>query len=87
MTGATKPGPRGECEAAVKTIAQGGPGLVRLNLWYLPPAFFSAGGPRASVGARPSLRPLMEEGEREDQCSDAKRGREDDELYLQTQST
>ncbi|SMX55365.1 Protein of unknown function [Bradyrhizobium sp. ORS 285] len=75
MTGARQPGPRGECEAAVKTIAQGGPGLVRLNLWYLPPAFFSAGGPRASVGARPSLRPLMEEGERGSMLGREKRAR------------
>jgi len=33
--------------------------IVRLDLWYLPPAFFSAGGPRASVEVRPSLRPLF----------------------------
>ncbi|MGJ5179062.1 hypothetical protein ACQR16_12770 [Bradyrhizobium oligotrophicum] len=44
MTGANKPGPRGEREAAEKPTAQGMPD-DRLNLWYLPPAFFSAGGP------------------------------------------
>ena len=27
------------------TIAQGGSGVSRPNLWYLPPAFFVAGGP------------------------------------------
>src|SRR3954453_6745310 len=44
MTGANKPGPRGEREAAEKTVAQGMP-VDRLDLWYLPPAFFFAGGP------------------------------------------
>ncbi len=35
-------------------------GRSRLHLWYLPPAFFLAGGPQASAGAWPSLRPLHE---------------------------
>src|SRR3954447_13435580 len=53
---ARKPGAPGRTRSSRSTIAQGGPGF-RLNLWYLPPAFFSAGGPRASVEVRPSLRP------------------------------
>jgi hypothetical protein len=41
----TSPAHRGEREAAVKTIRAGNAGMSRLNLWYLPPAFFFAGGP------------------------------------------
>jgi len=43
-TGAIKPGSRGERAINVKTIAQGGPGLFRLNLWFLPRAFLLHGG-------------------------------------------
>jgi len=32
--------------------------MSRLNLWYLPPAFFAAGGPWVAASARHSLRPL-----------------------------
>jgi hypothetical protein len=42
--GATKPGPQGEHDISVKTIAQGMPD-DRLNLWFLPRAFFTARGP------------------------------------------
>jgi hypothetical protein len=34
----------GRARISVKTSARGMP-VDRLNLWYLPPAFFSAGGP------------------------------------------
>jgi hypothetical protein len=42
--GATRPGPQGEHDISVKTIAQGMPD-DRLNLWFLPRAFFTARGP------------------------------------------
>jgi len=48
-TGAREPVPGESTKDTVKPIAQGMPD-VWLNLWYLPPAFFSAGGP----WARPS---------------------------------
>ena len=35
---------RGDHDISVKNVARGMP-VVRLNLWYLPPAFFFAGGP------------------------------------------
>ncbi|CAL74877.1 hypothetical protein BRADO0961 [Bradyrhizobium sp. ORS 278] len=57
---ANKPGAPGRLRISVKTIAQGRPGVLRLHLWYLLPAFVLAGGPQASVGAWPSLRPLHE---------------------------
>ncbi|CAL76843.1 hypothetical protein BRADO3040 [Bradyrhizobium sp. ORS 278] len=38
---ANKPGAPGRLRISVKTTAQGRPGVVRLHLWYLPPAFFS----------------------------------------------
>ncbi|WP_284423840.1 MULTISPECIES: hypothetical protein, partial [unclassified Bradyrhizobium] len=60
----TSPAHQGEREAAVKTSRAGRAGSYRLNLWYLPPAFFFAGGPQASAEAWPSLRPLFEEGGR-----------------------
>ena len=37
-------------------------GSHRLSPWFLPPAFFSAGGPQVSVGTWPSLRPRISEG-------------------------
>ncbi|CAL78063.1 hypothetical protein BRADO4315 [Bradyrhizobium sp. ORS 278] len=37
---ANKPGAPGRLRISVKTIAQGRPGVSRLHLWYLPPAFF-----------------------------------------------
>jgi hypothetical protein len=42
---------RGDHDISVKTVARGMPDC-RLNLWYLPPAFFCAGGPwvRSSPG-------------------------------------
>ncbi|UFZ03254.1 hypothetical protein LQG66_29045 [Bradyrhizobium ontarionense] len=43
ITVANKPGHRGERKVNVKTVAQGMPD-DRLNLWYLPPAFFSQAG-------------------------------------------
>jgi hypothetical protein len=48
-TVANKPGAPRRSRISVKTAAQGMPD-VRLNLWYLPPAFLFAGGP----WARPS---------------------------------
>src|SRR4051795_12072578 len=60
--GANKPGPQGDREAAVKTIARGRPGRPA-EPWYLPPAFLSAGGPRTSVEVRSSPRPLIVEGD------------------------
>jgi hypothetical protein len=42
--GGQKPVHRGDHDINVKTVARGMPD-DRLNLWYLPPAFFSAGGP------------------------------------------
>ncbi len=44
MMVANKPGAPGRLRISVKTIAQGMP-VDRLCLWYLPPAFFAAGGP------------------------------------------
>src|SRR4051812_27751609 len=41
---ANKPGAPGRLRISVKTVAQGMP-VDRHHLWYLPPAFFSAGGP------------------------------------------
>jgi hypothetical protein len=41
--GARKPGPQGEHDISVKTIAQGMPDEW-LNLWFLPRAFFMHGG-------------------------------------------
>ncbi|MGY3452969.1 hypothetical protein [Bradyrhizobium sp. USDA 4353] len=46
---ANKPAHQGEREAADKPTAQGMPD-DRLNLWYLPPAFFS----QAGHGLRPA---------------------------------
>ena len=56
VTGARKPGPRGDHGATVPTTAQGRPGI-----WLTcgsAACFFSARGPWASAGARSSLRPL-----------------------------
>ncbi len=58
VMGANKLGPQGDREAAVKTSARGRPGRPA-EPWYLPPAFFSAGGPRTSVEVRSSPRPLV----------------------------
>ncbi|BAM89840.1 hypothetical protein S58_38500 [Bradyrhizobium oligotrophicum S58] len=41
---ANKPGAPGRLRISVKTVAQGMP-VDRQHLWYLPPAFFCAGGP------------------------------------------
>ncbi|MGC2779704.1 MAG: hypothetical protein WA418_29100 [Bradyrhizobium sp.] len=41
---ANKPGAPGRLRISVKTVAQGMP-VDRHHLWYLPPAFFFAGGP------------------------------------------
>ncbi|SMX60235.1 hypothetical protein BRAD285_5430 [Bradyrhizobium sp. ORS 285] len=70
--------PQGEHEGHRKTIRAGKAGSVRLYSWYLPPAFFSAGGPRASAEVRPSPRPLVfQEGH--DRCTTRARvPREDD---------
>ena len=69
------PAHRGEREAAVKTIARGMPGCSRLNLWYLPPAFFSAGGPW--VRPAPGIpRALFKERAGQQQSSDATARRE-----------
>ncbi len=61
VMGARQPGPQGDREAAVKTSARGRPGRPA-EPWYLPPAFFSAGGPRTSVEVRSSPRPLVSRG-------------------------
>src|SRR3954447_24143054 len=59
--GANKPVPREIAKQPLKP-ARGEGRVVRLDSWYLPPAFFSAGGPRASVEVRSSPRPLVIEG-------------------------
>jgi hypothetical protein len=61
VMGATKPGPQGERGISVKTIAQGMPD-DRLNLWFLPRAFYDARGPWVAASTRHSLRPLIPEG-------------------------
>jgi hypothetical protein len=70
MTGARKPGPRGERDISVKTIAQGRPGLPADPV-VPSPCFFIARGPWVSVDTRPSLRPLFLRRDR----FDAKLGR------------
>jgi hypothetical protein len=60
-TGARKPGSRGERAISVKTIAQGRPDYPAEPV-VPSPCFFIARGPRVSVEARPSLRPLTSGG-------------------------
>src|SRR5215468_6464810 len=57
MTGAIKPGSRGERAISVKTIAQGRPDYPAEPV-VPSPCFFIARGPWVSVDTRPSLRPL-----------------------------
>ena len=61
VTGAKEPGPRGEREIAVKTIAQGRP-VDPAPPVVLPRATFYARGPRVRADTRSSLRPLLLEG-------------------------
>ena len=58
-TGANKPGPRGDHVQAVTPLRREDP-VFRLNLWFLPRAFFTARGPWGSVDTRPSLRPCVQ---------------------------
>src|SRR5690242_15201421 len=58
MTVARKPGHREEHEVSRKTIAQGKPELLRLNLWSYPRAFCCT-GPMGATGTRLSLHPLI----------------------------
>src|SRR5580704_5579141 len=57
MTGAIKPGSRGEHAISVKTIAQGRPDIPAEPV-VPSPCFFIARGPWESADTRPSLRPL-----------------------------
>jgi hypothetical protein len=57
VTGAKKPGPRGEHGATVPTTAQGRPGIFGCTCGSAA-CFFSARGPWVPAGARSSLRPL-----------------------------
>ncbi|WP_315782689.1 hypothetical protein [Bradyrhizobium sp. SZCCHNPS1003] len=45
MTVAKKPGAPGRTRSSRSNHRAGNAGMSRLNLWFLPPAFFSAGGP------------------------------------------
>jgi hypothetical protein len=62
VTGAKEPGPRGEHEVTVKTIAQGRPDDPAPPV-VLPRATFYARGLRVRAGTRSSLRPLYFEGQ------------------------
>ncbi|MGC2774055.1 MAG: hypothetical protein WA418_00300 [Bradyrhizobium sp.] len=61
-TVAKKPGAPGSARSSRQNHRAGNAGMPRLNLWYLPPAFFSAGGPwvRPAPGIPRAL--YLEEG-------------------------
>ena len=62
MTGAKEPGPRGEHEVTVKTIAQGRPDESGTTCGDYRVLTTNAHGPRVRAGTRSSLRPLIPEG-------------------------
>jgi hypothetical protein len=62
MTVATKSGSPGRSRSKPSNHRAGKAGYQRLNLWFLPRAFFYARGPWVSVDTRSSLRPLDCEG-------------------------
>src|SRR5262249_42503202 len=72
MTGAIKPGSRGERAISVKTIAQGRPDYPADPV-VPSPCFLIARGPWVSAGTRPSLRPLFSGGTISMHSSDAVR--------------
>src|ERR1700726_3242441 len=64
VTGAKEPGPRGEHEVTVKTIAQGRPDESGTTCGNYRVLTTNAHGPRVRAGTRSSLRPLFFRGTR-----------------------
>ncbi len=70
VTGATEHRLPGEStKDTVPTIRAGKAGMFRHHLWSTPCAFFLHAGSWVPAGARPSLRPLFQEGEESKQSS------------------
>ncbi len=61
--------PEESTKEAVKTIRAGKAGMFRRHLWSTPCEFHLHAGLSVPAGARSSLRPLFEEGERTKQSS------------------
>jgi hypothetical protein len=72
QTVAKKPGAPGRTRSSRSNYRAGNAGMSRLNLWYLPPAFFSQAG--HGCGQRPAFPvPSVQEGDELAKLGRAKR--------------